>query len=444
MSTATTTAPATGKAIKNTKLKRTTFTTSRLMEFCSEKELVNQTGHSSYYWPLVVLKELLDNSLDACEEADISPAIKVKVSAKGITVADNGPGIPDKTVEGILDYSIRVSSREAYVAPDRGAQGNALKTILAMPFVLCCDDDEDTDDESVRFTKDRRGRVDISAAGKRHEIVFSVDPIRQEPKIERTVRPAPNVKNGTIFTIHWRNIASNILTDQKDDFLQLASDFTFLNPHLTISVDWFGEKTTTKATDPGWRKWKPNMPTSAHWYGLEDMERLIAAYLTHDQDQGTSRYVRDLVTHLKLAVDVWRHGLKSSETDLRHHLAKAMNQHDTFHATHQRRVPCISWQRSSKEVTVRLIVTKFVFAGDQRLQLGLLDRLLIFHRLAASNLDFLKDVIIGIVFQNFVDFRLLSLVLQHLDVFDFANEVPNSFYCFPQTFVAIRQRNDTH
>ena len=31
---------------------------------------------------------------------------------------------------------MRVSSREAYVAPDRGAQGNALKTIVAMPFVL--------------------------------------------------------------------------------------------------------------------------------------------------------------------------------------------------------------------------------------------------------------------------------------------------------------------
>ncbi len=121
----TTTTPRCIPAASKTKLQRTTFTTSRLMEFCSEKELVNQTGHSTECWPLVVLKEL----------------------------ADNGPGIPDKTVEGILDYSIRVSSREAYVAPDRGAQGNALKTILAMPFVLSEGD---------------RGQVDISVAGKRH------------------------------------------------------------------------------------------------------------------------------------------------------------------------------------------------------------------------------------------------------------------------------------
>jgi hypothetical protein len=30
----------------------------------------------------------------------------------------------------------RMGSREADIAPDRGAQGNALKTLLAMPFAL--------------------------------------------------------------------------------------------------------------------------------------------------------------------------------------------------------------------------------------------------------------------------------------------------------------------
>ena len=45
---------------------RHVFTTSRLAVFCSEKELINQTGHDSDEWPLVVLKELIDNALDAC------------------------------------------------------------------------------------------------------------------------------------------------------------------------------------------------------------------------------------------------------------------------------------------------------------------------------------------------------------------------------------------
>ncbi len=39
-----------------TQLERTTFRTSRLLDFCSEKELIAQTGHRPEGWPLVVLK----------------------------------------------------------------------------------------------------------------------------------------------------------------------------------------------------------------------------------------------------------------------------------------------------------------------------------------------------------------------------------------------------
>jgi DNA topoisomerase VI subunit B len=58
----------------------------------------------------------------------------VDVTDKAIVITDNGPGIPNETVAGILDFSVRVSSREAYASPTRGAQGNALKTIIAMAF----------------------------------------------------------------------------------------------------------------------------------------------------------------------------------------------------------------------------------------------------------------------------------------------------------------------
>ena len=108
------------------------------MEFCSVRELQNQTGHDVWDWPLVVLKELFDNALDACEEVGVAPVIKVSVSPKTgtILIEDNGPGIPEETIRAVCDYTIRVSSREAYVSPSRGAQGNALKTILAMGYVL--------------------------------------------------------------------------------------------------------------------------------------------------------------------------------------------------------------------------------------------------------------------------------------------------------------------
>jgi hypothetical protein len=41
-------------------LERMTFKTSRLAEFCSQRELIAQTGHQVRDWPLVILKELTD------------------------------------------------------------------------------------------------------------------------------------------------------------------------------------------------------------------------------------------------------------------------------------------------------------------------------------------------------------------------------------------------
>ncbi|HRZ23980.1 MAG TPA: hypothetical protein P5284_08355 [Candidatus Contendobacter sp.] len=60
-------------------LQRETFELSRMMEFFSERELTAQIGHSRTYWPVALLKELLDNSLDACESANIAPVLHVEL-----------------------------------------------------------------------------------------------------------------------------------------------------------------------------------------------------------------------------------------------------------------------------------------------------------------------------------------------------------------------------
>ena len=188
----------------STLLQRQTFRTSRLLDFCSEKEPVAQTGHDTDDWPLVVLKELVDNALDACEEAGVSPEIDVRVRNNRISVSDNAQGIPAATVDGILDYSVRISSREAYMAPDRGAQGNALKTVLAMPFVV----------------HGELGRVDIVAGGQRHEITFAIDRIRQEPAITRESISVPPEK-GTTVTVYWPILDKIISTQQSFVFYKL-------------------------------------------------------------------------------------------------------------------------------------------------------------------------------------------------------------------------------
>ena len=79
------------------KLNRQTFSISRELEYFSETELTTQTGYSRrYWWPSVFAKELIDNSLDACEQAGVQPRIEVKFDGASLAVSDNGPGISTK------------------------------------------------------------------------------------------------------------------------------------------------------------------------------------------------------------------------------------------------------------------------------------------------------------------------------------------------------------
>jgi hypothetical protein len=270
------------------KLTRVPFPVSRLMEYCTRRELVNQTGHDVSEWPLVVLKELVDNALDACEEAEIAPVIAIAVKGHSIIVEDNGPGIPAKTIDNVLDYSIRVSSREAYVSPTRGAQGNALKTILPMAYVL----NEHRGENAV-------GKTIIEAKGVAHHIAFAVEHIKQEPKIAHTTKHS-TVTQGTRITValptfqYWEGYEVDIIKYGEENFLRLAQSYAWLNPHLSLRVTWNGErKLDLKASNPAWKKWLPSWPTSAHWYDQSRIRRYMAAHIAHRSDITVREFISE-------------------------------------------------------------------------------------------------------------------------------------------------------
>jgi hypothetical protein len=282
-------------------LQRVAFKISRLAEFCGAKELTAQTGHTPNEWPLVIAKELTDNALDECEEAGIAPEISIEVSTEcgEIIITDNGRGLPSETIDGILDYASRVSSREAYVSPSRGRQGNALKCIVAMPFAL--------DSE--------RGITVIESRGQEHRILFEMDTVRREPRILRAIASS-DVQNGTRITVRWPQKACHLLEDAKAQFVQMACGFTTFNPHLTLCARWDDhEFINVPATDRNWHKWRTCDPTSAHWYSPATFERYMAAHIARDQDQGkTGRTVRDSIKELRGLTRSGKQSLVLAET----------------------------------------------------------------------------------------------------------------------------------
>jgi hypothetical protein len=284
------------------KLTRVAFKVSRLMEFCTRRELENQTGHDLYEWPLVVAKELIDNALDACEEAEVAPVIAVTVEPGVIIVEDNGGGIDADTVASVLDYTVRVSSREAYCAPTRGAQGNALKTILAMGYVIVREIGRDAEAAGVTI---------VEARSVKHRIEFRVDHINNQPKIIHTTTPS-EVETGTRFTVQWPPEAKLLAPERQWSdavtqalgpyptaslrFRELVEAYAWLNPHLTLRGIFFGDEfVNVAATRPGWEKWRPRNPTSAHWYDEARLQRYLAAHVSRDLDLGQSRTVRSFI-----------------------------------------------------------------------------------------------------------------------------------------------------
>jgi DNA topoisomerase VI subunit B len=138
------------------------------------------------------------------------------------------------------------------------------------------------------------GRVKIAAQGVNHVITFKVDLIRQAPVIDHS-RTASPVKKGTQVTVHWPDSACSILTRAKERFLQTADDYTWLNPHLDLTVEWGGKHWHSRPSVTAWEKWIPSYPTSPHWYDQARLERLIAAYVNH----GGDRTVREFISEFR-------------------------------------------------------------------------------------------------------------------------------------------------
>ena len=111
--------------------------TSMLVNYFTEDGLIKNTGISKEYWDFVVFKELVDNALDAIEPvADKNVYINIDTKDKRLQIFDNGKGISIETINDIYDFSYFVSKNRDYITPSRGKQGNGLKTIISICYLM--------------------------------------------------------------------------------------------------------------------------------------------------------------------------------------------------------------------------------------------------------------------------------------------------------------------
>ena len=257
------------------KLQRTTFEASRAAEYFDARQLSALTGVPRAKLFIVCLKELADNALDACETAGVVPEVSVTIEYQEgvlcrLAVSDNGLGIPSELIDKILDYNVRVSDKMAYRSPTRGAQGNALKTIIGIPYSL-----------------GSREPLVITARGVRHTIRPRVDPgghVR--------VSHAKAKENGAAGTrVEVALTAEEVKERQDFDPHHWVRSFAAFNPHATFSyqakIDSSEESRIYKSTHEGpFKKYVPSEPTSPHWYSPESLKVLVFSHIAHASKGG--------------------------------------------------------------------------------------------------------------------------------------------------------------
>jgi len=257
------------------KLERTTFSRSREGEYFDARELTRLTGRDAKDFLATTLKELADNALDACESAGVQPRITVELSVEGdslrLCVSDNGPGILPETVEGMLNFSAYVSDKQAYRSPTRGAQGNALKTVLGMPHAL----------------GSREPRV-VVAQGIRHSITSEVDPaggVRISHDQDEADR-----EPGTTWMVAFPADARC-----RFDLSWWAKSYAFVNPHASFETVEHVKRANSdskenvevyKSSDPSFDKWLPTDPTPPHWYDISALSGLIHSHISRAENGG--------------------------------------------------------------------------------------------------------------------------------------------------------------
>ena len=264
-------------------LERQSFSTGRAAEYFDASELEKLTGQPRRNFASVVLKELVDNALDAAETAGRVPQLEIEVNrTEGfltLAVSDNGLGLSTEQVQKILDFETRTSDKAVYKTPTRGAQGNALKTILGLPYAVGVD-----------------APVVIETQGHRHQIRAYVTP------------------GGAVKVAHEHTLSSRqggarfeiTLSEVQVDHTGWARAFSLFNPHATVKISAFdgcSEQANSGAKNAeiyqsqvdfpaSWRKFLPTDLPSAWWFNPSDFAALVYAYIAHGDDLTLRDFIR--------------------------------------------------------------------------------------------------------------------------------------------------------
>jgi hypothetical protein len=289
------------------RLHRTTFSQSRAAEYLDLDTLQKLTARPASDFPCVVVKELLDNALDAAETARVGvPHVGVRVRTDGdflvLDVHDNGVGIPTDVVKRALDFSTLTSDKALYRTPTRGQQGNALKTIFGMPYALGDADPRIWIDSDAGVQPHRHDIAVRLGAGEQVEIKHEVTPLADEVEGSRVRVWLPMTNRKLLYAA--RAYMGGIAL--------LVRGYHLFNPHAMMTFSCSGQDAdhgesgdadavefaeshqptaASEGSSDGYKKFMPDDLLVVHWFDARSFTRLVHSYVSHGEDMPLGEFL---------------------------------------------------------------------------------------------------------------------------------------------------------
>lgn len=254
------------------------FSFNREFDFVRLDRLCRTTGRPAHEWDFYIIKELIDNALDADEavwrqKPTQIPILKVRIEFANqqlFVQVSNRTKFPVELISDIF-ATRQYTSRKAFVKGlTRGALGNALKTLLGIPYAL-------RNRVSGDWKPDQKP-LSIICNKQEYLPIYAVDTTNQNISFEYQTRLSNKDIEGTIISV-----ALDYFEQEKprtlDEIKQLAHQYNLCNPHANFQwlVEVEGEEWSVEYTaNQNWsNKFRGAAPIQ--WYSMTAFQDLLGA-----------------------------------------------------------------------------------------------------------------------------------------------------------------------
>jgi len=259
----------------------TGFSISRTFDVVRLDGLRRATGRPPHEWDIYIIKELIDNALDADESLwhdneTLFPRVHIRVeyaqlgkSSQLFIQVNNRALFPIEKMAHIFEPGLHASGRVFPKRLKRGPFGSALKTILGIPYAL-------RNRVAGDWSPDLKP-LSIKCHANEFLLRYDIDAVNQIVRFDsQTIngKPVEGTQIGVGIDYFDQEVPRSL-----DDLQRLANEYRFCNPHVNFlwSLDVRGHQWSTEyLPNPTWNtKFQENAPVQ--WYSPTEFQELLAS-----------------------------------------------------------------------------------------------------------------------------------------------------------------------